>query len=84
MLGIWHHNLLLTFSPGQFHSFKDFTTKLDMVEAMFPFPDGEERFVLRTPTNDISLAFSLNEWEDFQTAMEEAEYMMGIYDIFKN
>jgi hypothetical protein len=80
-LNIWHHNLLLTFTPGQFKAFKDFTAMLDVPDCTFPFPDGEERFVLRTPHIDISFTFSLDEWGDFQAAMEEAEYMQDIYNL---
>jgi hypothetical protein len=80
-LNIWQHNLLLSFSPGQFKAFKEFTQLLDTPECTFPFPDGEERLVLRTPHTDISFTFSMDEWEDFQAAMEEAEYMQGVYEL---
>jgi hypothetical protein len=81
ILTLWLHNLLLNFSPEQFKSFKDFTSQLDIEESMFPFPDGEERLVLRTPNKDICLSFTIEEWEDFHTAMDEAEYMQDIYRI---
>jgi hypothetical protein len=81
VLNLWHHNLLLSFSPGQFKAFKDFTSRLDEEEYLFPFPDGEERLVLRTPNNDICFTFSTTEWEDFLAAMDEAEYMSDIYQM---
>jgi len=81
ILNIWLRNLLLNFTPGQFKMFKDFTSKLDVEESMFPFPDGEERLVLRTPHSDICFTFSIHEWEDFQMAMEEAEYMQQVYQL---
>ena len=74
-------SLLLNFSPEQFRSFKNFTAKLEVEQSLFPFPDGEERLVLRTPHSDICMVFSLDEWEQFQQAMEEAEYMMQIYEL---
>ncbi len=80
-LTVWLRHLLLNFSPAQFRSFKEFTSKLDVEESLFPFPDGEERLVLRTPHADICFTFSLAEWEDFQAAMEEAEYMQGVYEL---
>jgi hypothetical protein len=83
-LNIWHHNLLLNFSADQFKSFKDFTALLDVPECTFPFPDGEERMVLRTPHTDISFTFSLEEWEDFGVAMDEAEYMQAVYDLLQH
>ncbi|MBE9585831.1 hypothetical protein IM792_15350 [Mucilaginibacter sp. JRF] len=78
---IWQHNLLLNFSEEQFRSFKTFTANLDAADASFPFPDGEERLVLRTPNNDICLTFSLDEWDGFQAAMEDAVYFGNIYDM---
>lgn len=81
VLTLWLHNLLLNFSPVQFKTFKNFTAKLDVEQSLFPFPDGEERLVLRTPHNDICMTFSIDEWENFQQAMEEAEYMMQVYQL---
>ncbi|WP_158992584.1 DUF6686 family protein [Mucilaginibacter sp. L196] len=81
IMNIWLRNLLLNFTPEQFKMFKNFTSGLDVEESMFPFPDGEDRLVLRTPHSDICFTFSLTEWEDFQAAMEEAEYMQGVYTL---
>ena len=80
-LSLWMRNLLLNFSPEQFKSFKTFTAKLEVGQSLFPFPDGEERLVLRTPHSDVCMVFSVDEWELFQQAMEEAEYMMQVYEI---
>jgi len=84
ILTLWLNNLLLNFSPSQFKFFKDFTIRLDIEQSLFPFPDGEERFVLRTPHNDICMTFSTDEWDNFKEAMEEAEYMMQVYDLMKS
>jgi len=78
ILNIWLRNLLLNFTPEQF---KDFTSRLDIEESMFPFPDGEDRLILRTPHSDICFTFSITEWDDFQMAMEEAEYMQQVYQL---
>jgi hypothetical protein len=80
-LNIWLHNLLLSFTPEKFRAFKNFTAGLDVAECTFPFPDGENRLVLRTPDNDICFTFSIDEWVDFQAAMEEAEYMQDVYAL---
>ena len=71
-VNIWQHNLLLSFLPDHFLAFKAFTSQLDSAEAFFPFPDGEDRFVLRMPNSDISFAFTEEEWETFNLAMDEA------------
>ncbi len=81
VMNIWVRNLLLNFAPDQFKMFKEFTSALDVEESMFPFPDGEDRLVLRTPHSDICFAFNLPEWDDFQAAMDEAEYMISVYDL---
>ncbi len=81
VLTLWMRTLLLNFSPEQFRSFKNFTSKLEVDQSLFPFPDGEERLVLRTPHNDICMTFSIDDWEQFQGAMDEAEYMMQVYDM---
>jgi hypothetical protein len=81
ILTLWLHHLLLNFSPEQFNTFMDFTSKLDVEQSLFPFPDGEERLVLRTPHQDICFSFTLDEWDNFQVAMEEASYMKDIYQL---
>jgi hypothetical protein len=80
---IWNNNLILNFSPQQFIQFRDFTIELDIDEYTLPFPDGQERVVMRTPVNDIQLAFTPQEWDDFHAAMEEAVYMQEIYSLME-
>lgn len=80
---IWQHNLLLIFTPQQFSAFADFAAELDPERAMFPFPNGEERLVMRTPQNDICFAFNLSEWEDFNVAVKEATYMQEVYQLIR-
>ncbi|TZF83706.1 hypothetical protein FW774_09530 [Pedobacter sp. BS3] len=81
MLTIWHQNILLTFTPAQFRAFKSYTAKLNIEESLFPFPDGEERLILHTPYHDIRFTFTLEEWEDFKIALNEAVYMQNIYQM---
>jgi hypothetical protein len=78
---IWNNNLILSFSPEQFIQFKDFTVELDFAEHTHPFPDGQERLVMRTPINDVQLTFTTDEWEDFHAAMDEAMYMQEVYTL---
>ncbi len=80
---IWNNNLVLSFTPEQFVQFRGFTADLDFEEFTLPFPDGKERVVMRTPVNDIQLAFTPDEWEDFHSAMEEAVYMQEIYSLME-
>ncbi|HEY9197648.1 MAG TPA: DUF6686 family protein [Mucilaginibacter sp.] len=80
---IWNNNLILSFSPEQFKQFRDFTVELDFEGHTFPFPDGQERMVMRTPVNDVQFTFSIEEWEDFHAAMDEAVYMQEVYDLME-
>lgn len=78
IINLWHQNLLLAFTPDQFNSFRKFTMELDFEERSYPFPDGSERVILCTPNRDINFVFSIDEWDDFHEAMEEAGYMRDI------
>ena len=79
MLNIWHQNLMLCFTPVQFNSFKHFTNELDFDDRSFPFPDGSERLVLCTPNRDINFVFTEAEWNDFNSAILEASYLLEVY-----
>jgi len=76
---IWHKNIVLNFTAVQFSSFRKYTDGLEFEDSAFPFPDGENRAMLNTPSKEISLAFSRDEWDDFNDAMDEAELMKEYY-----
>lgn len=78
---IWHQNLILNFTENQFTDFRKFAGDMDFDDRALPFPDGEDRVVLRTPHNDISFTFTVDEWDNFQSAMDEAVYMMAVYGL---
>lgn len=80
---IWHNNLILSFTIDQFIQFRNFAADLKFDSHSFPFPDGEERIVMRTPVNDIQLTFTPDQWENFHAAMEEAAYMHEVYDLME-
>ncbi|MFA6087847.1 DUF6686 family protein [Mucilaginibacter sp.] len=79
MINIWHNNLMLCFTPEQFKLFQKFATEMEFDDRSFPFPDGSDRLVLCTPNSDINFVFSDTEWEDFNAAMVEAQYMQEVY-----
>ncbi len=76
---VWHNNLMLCFDIDQFKAFRDFTENWDHEDMVHDFPDGQERIVLRTPNRDINFTFTMDEWENFKQAMDEAMYMREIY-----
>jgi hypothetical protein len=82
-LFIWNNNLVLNFTAEQFYKFRAFTTDLDIDEYTLPFPDGIDRVVMRTPSRDINLTFTPEEWYDFNEAMEEASHMLCVYELME-
>jgi len=80
---IWHNNLIISFSTEQFNQFRDFTVELDFTAHSFPFPDGQERVVMRTPVNDVQMTFTTEQWGNFHSAMDEAIYMQQVYDLME-
>jgi len=80
---IWHNNLILSFSIQQFMQFKNFAADLSFDAHSFPFPDGQERVVMRTPVDDVQLTFTTKQWENFHAAMDEAAYMQQVYDLME-
>ncbi|OKS86576.1 hypothetical protein RG47T_2032 [Mucilaginibacter polytrichastri] len=81
MMSIWHHNLMLSFTPDQMEAFHQFTQELDFEERSFPFPDGSERAVVCTPNQDINFVFTRTEWRDLNEAMGEALKLHEIYKV---
>ena len=78
---IWNTNIIVSFSTEQFILFKDFINELSFEEHCFPFPDGQDRVMMRTPVDNIQLTFTPDEWEDFHEAVEEAAYMQQVYAL---
>ena len=77
-INIWCNNLIFNFTVEQFTSFKQFTEELDFDERSLPFPDEQDRVVLKTPIDHINFTFTLDEWDDFHDAMNEAYYMQQV------
>ncbi|MBW4890688.1 hypothetical protein KXQ82_13210 [Mucilaginibacter sp. HMF5004] len=77
------NNLVMNFTETNFSHFKDFTAQMDANEHTLPFPDGQERMVMRTPANDINFTFTPDEWDDFCDAMEEATHMLAVYSLME-
>lgn len=81
MYYIWHRNLVLTFPSAGFDSFKEIVGKISFESNSLPFPDGNQRIILHTPSDDISFAFDQEELEDFREAVLEASYMNEVYTL---
>ena len=80
-MNIWHNNLLLNFTPQQFTDFRKFINDLDFEDRSHPFPDMQDRAVLKTPVDHINFAFTEEEWKDLKDAMDEALYMVKVFDL---
>lgn len=80
-VNIWHNNLILNFTPQQFIDFRNLTRELDFDDRSLPFPDQQERAVLKTPVEHINFTFTMDEWDDFLEAMDEGLYMQKVFDL---
>lgn len=78
---IWHNNLVLNFTQHDFNNFKHIIDHAAFDETSLPFPDKEERILLRTPNEDISFAFTYPELESFKELLNEAIYMKEVYEL---
>lgn len=54
---------------------------MDFRLCCFPFPDGEEKAVVSTPSQEISLVFAFEEWKTLNEALDEAAYMCDVYAL---
>jgi hypothetical protein len=80
-VNIWHNNLVLNFTPQQFADFRTFIYDLEFDDRSHPFPDGQERAVLKTPADHINFTFTRDEWDDLSDVMDEALYMLKVFDL---
>ncbi|MFD2874340.1 DUF6686 family protein [Mucilaginibacter ximonensis] len=83
MLNIWHNNLLFNFTPQQFADFCSFVGSLEFEDRSHPFPDGQERAILKTPVEHLNFTFTKDEWEDMKAAMDEATYMQTVFALIR-
>lgn len=80
---IWHNNLMLSLNKDEFFSFKRTVGGLSFYKHCLPFPDGEERVILRTPNQDISFVFAYEEYELFKDSIDEAIHMTEVYALMQ-
>ena len=81
MFFIWHRNLLLNFKNREFYLFLDHIKKFEFEQRAIWFPDGESRLVMRTASDEVSMAFEEDEWEELKEVLTEAAYLGKVYDI---
>lgn len=74
---------VLTFSSFQYACFLDEIKNRVGNEEFLAFPDDEERMFLATPAPEILFTFTKEEWYNFTTALEEANYMREVYRIIQ-
>lgn len=82
-LFIWHNNLMLSFSQEDFRQFNKTIHKLPFDRHSYPFPDGQQRMVLRSPREDISFCFVKSEFESFNALVDEAVFLMDMELMIK-
>lgn len=78
---VWQKSYVLTFSAVQFQFFlEEIRAKVGNEEFLL-FPDDEERMFLPTPAPEILFTFTKEEWYNFTSALEEANYMREVYQL---
>lgn len=78
---VWHNNLVLSFNAQEFALFKEIIDDASFYDTCLPFPDKQDRILLRSPNEDISFAFTAEELADFRTMLNEAIYMKEVYTL---
>ncbi|MXV16810.1 DUF6686 family protein [Hufsiella ginkgonis] len=81
---IWHNNILLSFSRREdFTAFKRSVQAMDFDDLALPFPDGELRIVLRTPSEDVRFSFAGDEFENFSHSLGEALHVLEVIELMQ-
>jgi len=78
---VWQKSYVLTFSAVQFQFFLEEIRAKVGNEEFLSFPDDEERMFLPTPALEILFTFTKEEWYNFTSALEEANYMREVYQL---
>ena len=80
---LWHNNLLLSFTPTEFSSFQQVTSRFTFDEDCVPFPDHLMRLVMQLPEKQIGFAFTYEEWSDLLIVIQEAILMQEVYEAMR-
>lgn len=80
---LWHDNLIVGFTPEQFHSFRNLISNYEFEDGAVPFPDDAERVLVRLPSKDFSMAFTEEEWEVLREVVNEALYMHQVHELLE-
>ncbi|SHE75894.1 hypothetical protein [Pedobacter caeni] len=81
VINIWNRNALMTFSFDEFYKFIEATKDLIFDDYIENNPDGIEVVIFPSPLVDISLVFTRVEWHEFFSALNQAAYMLQIYQM---
>lgn len=80
---LWHQNLMLSLDQKAFQDLAHMMDHLYKRDQYLDFPDGNQRVVLETPHADIRFIFTKEELITFRKAMEEARYMLEVYQLMR-
>ena len=80
---LWHLNLVVNFTPEQFHSFRNLISNCAFEDGAVPFPDDAERIMVRLPSKDFSMAFTEEEWQVLREVVNEAQYMRQVHELLE-
>ena len=80
---LWHNNLLLSFTPAEFTTFQEVTSRFKFDEDAIPFPDHLMRLVMQLPEKQIGFAFTEEEWHDLLVVIRESLLMQEVYEAMR-
>ncbi|MDM8177392.1 hypothetical protein KXS00_05200 [Olivibacter jilunii] len=73
----------MNFKQQEFYLFLAHIKKYVFQQRSICFPDGEHRLLMHSAADEISLAFTEDEWEDIKEVLTESAYLANVYDILK-
>ncbi len=80
-LFIYFNQLVLSFKPIQFEVFCDSVNDVSFEHCAVPFPNGEDKVVIRSPHEDIRFAFGIEEWFCLVNLVNEAKLMLQVQQL---
>ncbi|SEN47917.1 hypothetical protein SAMN05216436_1179 [bacterium A37T11] len=72
-------NLFLNFSFVEYSEFRMLTKHILGEECTTSFPDGSEKFIIRTPFEGVNFSLDAIEMQQLANLLDEAHFMKELY-----
>jgi len=80
---LWHNNFVINYTVPEFNTFRKIVNVSEFESNSLPFPDDVERIMVRTPHESINLTFTHEEWVSLKDVLDEAQFVLQIYEMMK-